>query len=118
MPKASRYPIGELLDAARYFVRNDGRRVTLEYVLLSGVNTSDEDADQLGRLIEGSTFKLNLIPFNPVRNAAFRRVTEREIQRFVKRMLPVAPALMVRRSRGIDIAAACGQLWTKSTDRD
>lgn len=116
MPKASRYPIDELLDAARYFVRNNGRRVTIEYVLLSGVNTSDEDADQLGGLIKGSPFKLNLIPFNPGRSDEFSQITEREIQRFVKRLLPVAPALMVRRSRGTDIDAACGQLWTQSVD--
>jgi 23S rRNA (adenine2503-C2)-methyltransferase len=116
MPKASRYPIADLLEAAKYFVRNNGRRVTLEYVLLSGINTSDEDADELGSLIKGSPFKLNLIPFNPGRSGEFERITEREIQRFVKRLLPVAPALMVRRSRGSDIAAACGQLWTQSLD--
>lgn len=114
MPKASQFPIAEMLDAARYFVSKNGRRVTLEYILLRGVNTSDEDADQLGKLVKGSTFKLNLIPYNPGKDEAMDRVTERDIQRFVKRLLPVAPAVMVRRSRGADIDAACGQLWVKN----
>jgi 23S rRNA (adenine2503-C2)-methyltransferase len=114
MPKASRFPIDELLEAARYFVRQDGRRVTLEYVMLSGINTSDADAAALARLTRGTPFKLNLIPYNPGRDSQFGRITEREIQRFVKKLLPDTPTLTVRRSRGVDIDAACGQLWTKT----
>lgn len=117
MPKASRFTIEELIDAARYFVSRGRRRVTLEYVLLRGFNTADEDADRLGRLVRGEPFKLNLIPYNPVREGEFERISDSEIDRFVKRVLPSAPAVTVRRSRGVDIDAACGQLWTKSPGR-
>ncbi len=112
MPKASHFSIRELLDAARYFARNEGRRVTLEYVLIKGRNMDDADANQLGALAHEQPFKLNLIPYNPGRHDPFQRPTEPEIDRFVRRLLPVAPAVTVRRSRGVDIDAACGQLWT------
>ncbi|MCK5712779.1 MAG: 23S rRNA (adenine(2503)-C(2))-methyltransferase RlmN, partial [Hyphomicrobiaceae bacterium] len=114
MPKASRHTIEELLAAARYFVRHRDRRATLEYVMISGVNMSGDDAFRLARLSRGSPFKINLIPYNPGRSGRFRRVSEEEIQRFVELLLPQAPAVTIRRSRGADIDAACGQLWTKS----
>lgn len=114
MPKASRFTIDELLDASRYFVRSGRRRVTLEYVLIPGLNMADADADTLGRLTHRQPFKLNLIPYNPGRIDPFPRPTEEEIDRFVSRLLPVAPAVTVRRSRGVDIDAACGQLWNAS----
>jgi 23S rRNA (adenine2503-C2)-methyltransferase len=114
MPKASRFTIDELLDAARYFVRSGRRRVTLEYVLIPGFNMADADADRLGELTHRQPFKLNLIPYNPGRVDPFQRPGEDEIDRFVSRLLPVAPAVTVRRSRGVDIDAACGQLWNAS----
>jgi 23S rRNA (adenine2503-C2)-methyltransferase len=117
MPKASRDSITDLLDAARYFVGSRGRRATLEYVMLGGVNTSDDDAVRLGRLSRGLPFKINLIPYNPGRTGRFRPVSEKELQRFVKKLLPAAPAVTIRRSRGADIDAACGQLWTQTLGR-
>jgi len=117
MPKASRSTIAELLDAARFFVASGRRRVTLEYVLLRGVNTSDDDARQLAALVRNQPFKLNLIPYNPARRTdptdPFEAIGERDIERFVRIVLPSAPAVTVRRSRGTDIDAACGQLWTR-----
>lgn len=117
MPVAARHSIDELIDAARYFVAQKGRRATLEYVMLSGVNLSEKDAERLGRLSRGLPFKINLIPYNPGRTGRFARVSEKEIQRFVRKLLPLAPAVTIRRSRGTDIDAACGQLWTKSLGR-
>jgi len=114
MPTASRAGIAEILDAALYFVRSRDRRATLEYVMLAGVNTSDEDARALGSLAHGLPFKINLIPYNAGRSGTFRPTTEREIQRFIRVLLPLAPTVTVRRSRGADIDAACGQLWTNS----
>jgi 23S rRNA (adenine2503-C2)-methyltransferase len=114
MPKAARFPIAELLEAARYFVRDGKRRVTLEYVLIPGVNMDDADADRLAALAHRQPFKLNLIPYNPGRKDPFQRPTEEQIDRFVARLLPTAPAVTVRRSRGVDIDAACGQLWNLS----
>ncbi len=117
MPKASRFSIEELLDAARYFAGTGRRRVTLEYVLIPGLTMGDDDADELGRLVRGQPFKVNLIPYNPGRVDPFERPTEADIDRFASRLLPVAPAVTVRRSRGVDIDAACGQLWNLSLER-
>jgi 23S rRNA (adenine2503-C2)-methyltransferase len=113
MPKAAQFPIAELLDAARYFVRDGKRHVTLEYVLIKGRNMNDIDADELGALSRGQPFKLNLIPYNPGRHDPLQTPMESEIDRFVTRLLPFAPAVTVRRSRGVDIDAACGQLWNQ-----
>jgi 23S rRNA (adenine2503-C2)-methyltransferase len=114
MPKASRFSIRELLDAARYFARDGGRRVTIEYVLIPGRNMDNADADALGSLVRAQPFKVNLIPYNPGRRDPFQRPSERDVDRFVARLLPVAPAVTVRRSRGVDIDAGCGQLWNHS----
>jgi 23S rRNA (adenine2503-C2)-methyltransferase len=113
MPKASHFSIQELLDAARYFVRDGRRRVTLEYVLIKGRNMSSANADELAALASGQPFKLNLIPYNPGRHSEYERPSEDDIDRFVARLLPTAPTVTVRRSRGVDIDAACGQLWNE-----
>jgi 23S rRNA (adenine2503-C2)-methyltransferase len=114
MPAVSHYPIADVLDAADYFSRKSGRRVTLEYVLLRGVNTSIDDARRLGKLSQRGRFKVNLIPYNPGRDAQFETIGEEEIQAFIKALLPYAPTVTVRRSKGPDIDAACGQLWTQT----
>jgi 23S rRNA (adenine2503-C2)-methyltransferase len=114
MPALANYSIQDILDAARYFHKKTKRRVTLEYVLLAGINTSKQDATALAKLSAGGPFKINLIPYNPVRNSDFRSMSDEAIDKFVRVLLPTAPAVTVRRSRGIDIDAACGQLWTKS----
>lgn len=116
MPALAKYPIAEILDAARYYNAKTRRRVTLEYVLLRGVNTSRDDALALGALTRHGPFKINLIPFNAA--TEFETVTEEEIDRFIKVLLPYAPAVTVRRSMGADIQAACGQLWTASSGGD
>jgi 23S rRNA (adenine2503-C2)-methyltransferase len=112
MPALAKYSIEEILDAARYFNKKTRRRVTLEYVMLRGVNTTSGDALALGKLTRHGPFKINLIPFNAATD--FETVTEEEIDRFIKVLLPYAPAVTVRRSKGADIQAACGQLWTEA----
>ena len=100
----------ETLDAAEFFARARGERVTLEYVLLAGVNDSDADAGRLVELTAGRPFKINLIPFNEWEGCPFRRPDDDAVDRFAGLLLPRAPAVTVRRSRGGDIGAACGQL--------
>lgn len=112
MPALAKYSIEEVLDAARYFSEKTRRRVTIEYVLLRGINTTREDALALGKLTRHGPFKINLIPFNAA--TEFETVNEEEIDRFIKVLLPYAPAVTVRRSKGADIQAACGQLWTEA----
>jgi len=114
MPGPAKYSIADILEAARYFHSKTRRRVTLEYILLAGVNTSRRDAAALAKLSAGGPFKINLIPYNAVPGSEFRGISDEEIDEFVRVMLPTAPAVTVRRSRGADIDAACGQLWTKS----
>jgi 23S rRNA (adenine2503-C2)-methyltransferase len=62
--------------------------------------------------------KINLIPYNPGRTGDYQPISEKEIQQFVKVLLPLAPAVTIRRSRGADIDAACGQLWTQSLGKE
>ena len=114
MPALSGYTVNELIDAARYFAEKSGRRVTLEYVLLKGLNTSADDAKRLGKLSRRGPFKVNLIPYNAGRDAVYETLSEEEIQEFIRGILPFSPTVTVRRSKGPDIDAACGQLWTKS----
>jgi 23S rRNA (adenine2503-C2)-methyltransferase len=114
MPAVSRFTISEVVEAARYFAEKTGRRVTLEYVLLRGENSSAEDARRLGKIARRGSFKINLIPYNPGREGEFEAQNEDELQAFIRELLPFSPTLTVRRSKGPDIFAACGQLWTES----
>ncbi|UCG52546.1 MAG: 23S rRNA (adenine(2503)-C(2))-methyltransferase RlmN [Candidatus Latescibacterota bacterium] len=114
MPAVSRHSLKDTIDAARYFAERTGRRVTLEYVLLKGENTSYEDAHRLGKISRKGPFKINLIPYNPGRDPEFDTLSEDELDRFIQVLLPYSPTLTVRRSKGPDIFAACGQLWNQS----
>jgi 23S rRNA (adenine2503-C2)-methyltransferase len=118
MPAVARHSIDELIEAALYFNSKSGRRVTLEYVLLNGLNTTQADAKRLGKIAGRGPFKVNLIPYNPLREDEFSTISEAEIQRFIRTVLPYAPTVTVRRSMGPDIDAACGQLWTETLAKD
>jgi 23S rRNA (adenine2503-C2)-methyltransferase len=100
----------ETLAAALEFARARRTRVTIEYVLIAGINDSPDDARRLAALTTGRPFKINLIPFNEWEGCPYRRPSEEAIERFLGPLLPSAPAVTVRRSQGGDICAACGQL--------
>jgi 23S rRNA (adenine2503-C2)-methyltransferase len=108
MPSAS--DLEETIAAAEDFARSRRTRVTLEYVLISGLNDTDADAERFASMTSGRPFKINLIPFNEWEGCPLRRPSESRIERFVRILLPRAPAVTVRRSQGTDIDAACGQL--------
>ncbi|RKZ08542.1 23S rRNA (adenine(2503)-C(2))-methyltransferase RlmN [bacterium] len=108
IPNASN--IRELLDAAEQFAIARDTRVTLEYVMLEDINDTAEDASRLAEMTTGRPFKINLIPFNEWEGCEFKTPSEERIDEFIRVLLPVAPAVTVRRSRGSDISAACGQL--------
>lgn len=114
MPAVSKYSIEEVTEAAGYYAAKVGRRVTLEYVLLKGENTSPADARRLGKIARRGSFKINLIPYNPGREGGFETLDEDGLQDFIRELLPYSPTVTVRRSKGPDIFAACGQLWTES----
>jgi 23S rRNA (adenine2503-C2)-methyltransferase len=102
--------IDETLGAAAEFAHARKTRVTIEYVLIEGVNDTQEDARRLAGLTAAKPFKLNLIPFNEWDGCTFRRPSDKRIEDFIAPLLPRAPAVTVRRSQGGDIHAACGQL--------
>jgi 23S rRNA (adenine2503-C2)-methyltransferase len=110
MPINRRWPIGELLAACRAFPMKQGRRITFEYVLLAGVNDADEDAERLARLLAGIPAKVNLIPYNDNPGLGYRAPPPARVEAFLDRLVARQITAVVRRNRGGDIAAACGQL--------
>jgi len=113
VPINARYPLAQVLEAARYYAEKSSRRVTLEYVLLAGRNDRREDARRLSEMARSLPSKINLIPFNPVPSLPWRRPTSQEVDRFVEWLIPQSPAVTVRWSQGVDVAAACGQLGAR-----
>ncbi len=113
MPRAARTPLPELIAAARAYAERFGSRVTMEYVLMQGVNDSREDAERLGKMFRGGPFKINIIPYNPGADTGLERPDRERVDRFAQWVWPNAPVVTVRWSMGPDIAAACGQLRTE-----
>jgi 23S rRNA (adenine2503-C2)-methyltransferase len=115
VPLNRKYPIEELLAACRrYPGASNARRITFEYVMLKGINDSEADARELVRLIDGIPAKVNLIPFNPWPGSPYETSSGNAIHRFADIVLEAGYASPVRRPRGRDILAACGQLKTES----
>lgn len=110
MPIDRRYPLEELMRTCRGLPLPQRRRITFEYVMLEGVNDSAEDAARLVRLLHGIRSKVNLIPFNPFPDSPYRASPAEVITAFQRCLLEAGVAASIRRSRGRDIAAACGQL--------
>jgi 23S rRNA (adenine2503-C2)-methyltransferase len=118
VPINRKHPIGELLAACwHYLDMQNGRSVTFEYVMLDGVNDKPEHARQLARLLKGRPAKLNLIPFNAFPGTGYRRSTAAAILRFRDILNEHGVIATIRRTRGDDIDAACGQLAGRVTDR-
>lgn len=110
MPINRRYPLAELIAACRRFPLPSRRMITIEYVMLAGVNDSLDDAKRLVKLISGIPCKINLIAFNEHEGCAFRRPGQEAIDRFHRFLLDKNFTVITRASRGGDISAACGQL--------
>ncbi|TDI82912.1 MAG: 23S rRNA (adenine(2503)-C(2))-methyltransferase RlmN [Caldithrix sp.] len=111
MPLNKRWPIRELLKAAKYYTEKLGEPVTFEYVLLQGVNDTLADADRLKKMLDRILCKVNLIPYNPT-VAAYQRTSEKRILAFYERLSDMRAPVMIRWSKGDDIDAGCGQLAT------
>jgi 23S rRNA (adenine2503-C2)-methyltransferase len=118
VPINRRHPIAELLEACwRYAEQAYGRHITFEYVLLDGVNDRDADMRRLAKLLGHRPAKINLIPFNPFPGTAFRRSPDAVVERCRDFLLRKGIRTTIRRTRGDDIAAACGQLAGQVNDR-
>ncbi len=112
------HPLAELLDACwRYAAKRANRFITFEYVMLDGINDSPEAADRLADLLRNRPAKINLIPFNPFPGSDFRRSSVSAIEDFQNRLRHHGLVTTIRRTRGGDIDAACGQLAGKVSDR-
>jgi len=115
VPINRKYPLKELMESVRRYPETSGtKEVTFEYVMLKGVNDSASDARELIKLIEGIPAKINLIPFNPWPGSKYERSTSDSIQKFAEILERSGYRSPVRRPRGQDIFAACGQLKSES----
>ena len=110
VPSARKYSITEILAACRRFPLKHRDRITFEYVLLAGVNDSDTEARKLAKLLRGLRAKVNLIPLNPAAGIPFQRPSDDRVNQFGRILSEHHVAVTVRKSRGRDIRAACGQL--------
>jgi 23S rRNA (adenine2503-C2)-methyltransferase len=119
VPLNRKYPLAELMAACRRFIekQNARSRITFEYVLLDGVNDTDQHARELIRLVKGIPTLMNLIPFNPFAGSGYRTSPVKRVERFNKILADAGITTVVRRTRGDDIDAACGQLVGKVEDK-
>jgi 23S rRNA (adenine2503-C2)-methyltransferase len=118
VPINRKHPIKELLEACWHYIdEQNGRSVTFEYVMLDGVNDAPAHARDLARLLKGQPAKVNLIPFNPFPGSRYRRSPAPVIQQFRDELIQRGLIATVRKTRGDDIDAACGQLAGRVLDR-
>jgi 23S rRNA (adenine2503-C2)-methyltransferase len=118
VPINRKHNIAELLQACwHYLDEQNGRSVTFEYVMLDGVNDQPEHARELAKLLRDKPAKLNLIPFNPYPGTPYRRSTQTAIEKFRDELMQRGLIVTIRKTRGDDIDAACGQLAGHVTDR-
>ena len=110
IPWAESVSIDQLTDAGRFFFDKTGREVTLEYILLGGVNDQPEHAEELATVARKLRSNINLIRYNEVAGLPYRRPTDDDVHRFQARLRKAHINCHIRASRGRDIAAACGQL--------
>ena len=114
VPINRKYGLNDLLDACRRFPVKRRERITFEYVMLQDVNDSPEDARRLVRLLHGIRGKVNLLPLNEAAGIPFDRPSDARVDRFARILSEHGVTVSVRKSRGRDIRAACGQLITES----
>ena len=114
MPINRKYPLEKLMEACRQYIPAPGRRITFEYILIKGINDSVDDAERLAKLLRSMRCKINLIPFNTHEGCDFERPAEAVIQAFYDILFAKNFTVIIRRSKGQDISAACGQLRARS----
>lgn len=110
MPVNKKYPMGPLVEAVRKYIGKTNRQVTFEYILIKDFTCSTKAAEELGALLKGMIVKMNLIPYNPVKEFDHQPPTEEDIRRFQRELKRFGIHSTVRTPRGRDVAAACGQL--------
>jgi 23S rRNA (adenine2503-C2)-methyltransferase len=119
VPLNNKYPLKELMAACVRFIdkQNTRSRITFEYVLLDGINDKPEHARELVKLLKGVPTLMNLIPFNPFEGSGYKTSSKQAVSRFSEILHNAGITTVVRKTRGEDIAAACGQLAGKIEDK-
>ena len=118
MPINRRYPLRKVLEACRNFPLRPRARITFEYVLIEGVNDSPQDAKNLLRILRGIPSKVNLIPLNEAPGIPFKKSPGEKIVQFQEILMQGGLTAIVRKSKGVEISAACGQLQGKGLASD
>ena len=113
MPINKVYPLTDLMKSIKYYLSKSTRRVTFEYILLSGINDSEKDAKDLCKLVKGLNCYINLIPYNEGSNNLYKRPKNDDIMKFYDIIKKEGINVTVRREFGSNISAACGQLRSK-----
>ena len=110
MPINRKYPLAMLLDACAYYTARKKQRITFEYILIAGVNDRTEDAVCLARVARKVQAKINCIPYNAVEGLSWQRPSEARLEAFIAVLSAAHVPATMRREKGHDIGAACGQL--------
>lgn len=113
MPIENKYPLNEVIEALREFINQTKRRVTIEYILIEGINDDVEHAKKLNLLLKNLKYNINLIPYNPTEGCHFKKPSRERVNRFREIVEQETKKVTVRLERGVDIAAGCGQLAGK-----
>lgn len=116
MPFSSKFPLTEIMDSLQYWYSKTGNTVTFEYCVWKGINDSDEDIKALIRFCKQIPSKVNLIEYNPIGDGKYDKRNIEAEQNYVRQLEKAGITVMIRRSRGGDIDAACGQLANKSSE--
>jgi 23S rRNA (adenine2503-C2)-methyltransferase len=117
VPLNRKYGVADIIDACKRFPLSKRSRITFEYVLLAGVNDRPEDARKLAKLLSDVKSKVNLIPLNPAPGIPFERPSDTAVDQFAQILAERGLVVSVRKSRGRDIRAACGQLMVEGRKR-
>ena len=110
MPISKAYKMNDLMDSIDYYIKKTNRRVTIEYILLEGINDSVENALELSHLLKGKLVYVNLIPYNSTSDSEFRRSSKNKINEFYNVLKKNGIEVITRREMGKGIKGACGQL--------
>lgn len=110
IPSNRRWPIAELMETCRYYIEKTGRRITFEWALIAGENDTVEQAQALGKLVQGMLCHVNLIPLNPTKGFGGGPSAREQVDKFQQVLTQYGVSSTVRVRRGIDIQAGCGQL--------
>jgi len=114
MPINKSYPLKKLIEACSYYFEKTSRRVTFEYILLNGINDSQDLADELSDLLRGLNCYVNIIPYNQVDEFEYQATSLDRASKFMDRLMKRGINATMRKEQGGDISAACGQLRLKS----